>query len=304
MERQHMIRGQVALLPTSASQGIPVINVENACATASTAFHMAAAATCAPAMADVALAVGTEKMFSHRSRTKMFGGVRLRLGPRRAGRRRCASGWSHARRRRAEVPPTARTSAAPLQPVHETSMPAFSRDSSSRTLRHHAAPARSGDRGKEPHGIRRAQRASPSTATRLTASTQVLAAPADHLSADAADVLADLRRRRRSDRVQRRGPEAAGAATAPRAIRVLASVLQTGSDRAAAQHERHVTRARGPARLRTRRRRSGRHVGGRGPRRHCDGRDHPDREPGVLRVRRRAARSANAATPASAGAFR
>ena len=70
MQGQHMIRGQVALLPIGL-QGIPVINVENACATASTAFHMAVSYLRA-GMADVALAVGTEKMVST-DKAKMFG---------------------------------------------------------------------------------------------------------------------------------------------------------------------------------------------------------------------------------------
>lgn len=70
MRGQHMIRGQVALLPLGL-QGIPVLNVENACATASTAFHMAVNYVRAGS-ADVALAVGTEKMYST-DRAKMFG---------------------------------------------------------------------------------------------------------------------------------------------------------------------------------------------------------------------------------------
>ena len=67
---QHMVRAQVALLPLGL-QGIPVTNVENACATASTAFHLALAYVRAGA-ADVALAVGTEKMYSS-DKAKMFG---------------------------------------------------------------------------------------------------------------------------------------------------------------------------------------------------------------------------------------
>ncbi|MDP1691986.1 MAG: thiolase family protein [Burkholderiaceae bacterium] len=70
MQGQHMIRGQVALLPLGL-QGIPVMNVENACATASAAFHMALAYIRA-GNADIALAVGTEKMYST-DRAKMFG---------------------------------------------------------------------------------------------------------------------------------------------------------------------------------------------------------------------------------------
>ena len=70
MQGQHMVRGQVALLPLGL-QGIPVVNVENACATASTAFHMALSYVRSGAV-DVALAVGTEKMYST-DKAKMFG---------------------------------------------------------------------------------------------------------------------------------------------------------------------------------------------------------------------------------------
>lgn len=62
MEGQDMIRGEIALRPFGI-HGIPVINVENACATASTAFHMAANYIRAGAV-DIALAIGAEKMFS------------------------------------------------------------------------------------------------------------------------------------------------------------------------------------------------------------------------------------------------
>lgn len=62
MDGQHMIRGQVALRAMGIEQ-IPVVNVENACASGSTAFSLAVAQLRAGA-ADVALAVGAEKMFS------------------------------------------------------------------------------------------------------------------------------------------------------------------------------------------------------------------------------------------------
>ncbi|MES2262579.1 MAG: thiolase family protein [Pseudomonadota bacterium] len=62
MEGQDMIRGQLALRAMGV-QGIPVINVENACASASTAFHLAVNYVRAGA-ADIVLAVGAEKMFS------------------------------------------------------------------------------------------------------------------------------------------------------------------------------------------------------------------------------------------------
>lgn len=69
MQGQHCVRGQTALLPMGI-QGIPIINVENACATASTAFHLAVNHLRSGA-ADVALAVGAEKMFSP-DKAKMF----------------------------------------------------------------------------------------------------------------------------------------------------------------------------------------------------------------------------------------
>ena len=70
MEGQHMIRGQLALRAMGIS-GIPVVNVENACASASTAFNLAVNALKA-GQADVALAVGAEKMVSA-DRALMFG---------------------------------------------------------------------------------------------------------------------------------------------------------------------------------------------------------------------------------------
>jgi acetyl-CoA acyltransferase len=69
MEGQDMIRGEVALRGFGI-EGIPVINVENACATASTAFHLAANYVKAGA-ADIALAIGVEKMYSE-DKAKMF----------------------------------------------------------------------------------------------------------------------------------------------------------------------------------------------------------------------------------------
>ena len=69
MEGQDMIRGEVALRGFGI-EGIPVINVENACATASTAFHLAAYYVKAGA-ADIALAIGVEKMYSE-DKAKMF----------------------------------------------------------------------------------------------------------------------------------------------------------------------------------------------------------------------------------------
>src|SRR6266404_1951766 len=62
MEGQDMIRGELALRAMGV-QGLPVVNVENACASASSAFHLAVNYVKAGA-ADIVLAVGAEKMFS------------------------------------------------------------------------------------------------------------------------------------------------------------------------------------------------------------------------------------------------
>ena len=62
MEGQQMIRGQIALREAGIG-GIPVVNVENACASGSSAFALAVMQVRA-GVSDVALAVGAEKMFS------------------------------------------------------------------------------------------------------------------------------------------------------------------------------------------------------------------------------------------------
>lgn len=66
---QHMIRGQVALLPLGI-EGIPIYNVEGACASSSHAFNLAVMHLRAGA-ADVVMAVGAEKMYSS-DKAKMF----------------------------------------------------------------------------------------------------------------------------------------------------------------------------------------------------------------------------------------
>jgi acetyl-CoA acetyltransferase len=62
MEGQHGIRGQAALTGTGLA-GAAVINVENACASAMTALHVAASQVMA-GQADIAMALGAEKMAS------------------------------------------------------------------------------------------------------------------------------------------------------------------------------------------------------------------------------------------------
>ncbi|WOJ95888.1 thiolase family protein [Congregibacter brevis] len=60
LEGQNTIRGQIALR-AAGIEGVPIINVENACASGSTATHQAMTAIRA-GMVDVALVVGAEKM--------------------------------------------------------------------------------------------------------------------------------------------------------------------------------------------------------------------------------------------------
>jgi len=61
MEGQFCIPGEIALKDAGIN-GIPIVNVENACASGSTALHLAVAQVRA-GMAEVALAVGVEKMY-------------------------------------------------------------------------------------------------------------------------------------------------------------------------------------------------------------------------------------------------
>ena len=58
--RQEMVKGQILLRPLGF-EALPIANVENACASASTAFHLAWLAV-ASGECDVALAIGAEKM--------------------------------------------------------------------------------------------------------------------------------------------------------------------------------------------------------------------------------------------------
>lgn len=67
---QEMIRGEVALRNMGIGK-IPVINVENACASSSTAFQQACALVTA-GMYDVVLACGSEKLF-HEDKSKSLG---------------------------------------------------------------------------------------------------------------------------------------------------------------------------------------------------------------------------------------
>ena len=69
---QHCIRGEVALLPTGI-QGIPILNVENACAGGSNGVHGAWMSIRA-GLYDLVLALGVEKVYFPEDRKKMFEG--------------------------------------------------------------------------------------------------------------------------------------------------------------------------------------------------------------------------------------
>ena len=72
MTGQEMLAGQFLLRPLGFG-GIPVFNVENACASASTAFHLAWQAV-ATGVHDVVLAVGAEKM-THPDKDRSFAAI-------------------------------------------------------------------------------------------------------------------------------------------------------------------------------------------------------------------------------------
>lgn len=69
---QEMIRGQTALRD-GGFEGIPIINVENACASGSTALHLAWQSV-ASGESDVVLVVGAEKM-THPDRSRTFAAI-------------------------------------------------------------------------------------------------------------------------------------------------------------------------------------------------------------------------------------
>lgn len=69
---QHAIRGQVALTPLGI-HGIPILNVENACAGGSSAVH-AAWTSVKAGLYDITLAIGAEKTYYPEQKEKMFEG--------------------------------------------------------------------------------------------------------------------------------------------------------------------------------------------------------------------------------------
>ena len=69
---QEMIRGQVALRHTGLL-GVPIVNVENACASASSAFYLACMAVSSGAV-DIAMAIGSEKL-THADKARSFAAI-------------------------------------------------------------------------------------------------------------------------------------------------------------------------------------------------------------------------------------
>jgi acetyl-CoA acyltransferase len=69
---QEMIRGQVALRNTGVL-GVPIVNVENACASASSAFYLAWMAV-ASGSVEIALAIGSEKL-THLDKGRSFAAI-------------------------------------------------------------------------------------------------------------------------------------------------------------------------------------------------------------------------------------
>jgi acetyl-CoA acetyltransferase len=69
---QEMVRGEIALRHAGFG-GVPILNVENACASSSSAFHVACLAVRAGAV-DVALVVGVEKL-THPEKARSFAAV-------------------------------------------------------------------------------------------------------------------------------------------------------------------------------------------------------------------------------------
>ncbi|MEK9662561.1 MAG: beta-ketoacyl synthase N-terminal-like domain-containing protein, partial [Alphaproteobacteria bacterium] len=70
MEGQNTIRGQCSLR-AMGFEGIPIVNVENACCSSSTGLNQAFASIKA-GLSEVALVAGSEKMFYPEKRAEMF----------------------------------------------------------------------------------------------------------------------------------------------------------------------------------------------------------------------------------------
>ncbi len=227
MERQHMIRGEI-LLREMGIGGIPVVNVENACASGSTAFNLAVTFLKA-GEGDVALALGAEKMFSS-DRKLMFEAFDSAWDVSREGEirnRLLALGEG------VEVPEGS-TSDKPYS-VFMDVYAAFSRQHMKRfgtTQRQIAAVAAKNHRHSVENPLAQFRNAySVDEVLNAPPITYPLTLPMCSPISDgaAAAIL-----------VTKRGLKRLGLDES-RAIRVLASVIQTGSDRDPSEVERHCT---------------------------------------------------------------
>ena len=109
-EFQHCIRGQAALTANGLDR-IPMINVENACASGSTAFHGAWTAVKA-GLYDCVLAIGAEKVYSRDRSMVMKGFI---AGTDVAETTRMIEAWQESEKKKAEEPaqPGAEKGASP-----------------------------------------------------------------------------------------------------------------------------------------------------------------------------------------------
>jgi acetyl-CoA acetyltransferase len=226
MEGQQMIRGEIVLRSIGIG-GIPVFNIENACASGSSAFHLAWHHVRSGA-AEVAVALGAEKMFST-DRARMFSvfdsawdvhdneEIRRRIAALGAG---------------VEVPPGT-TSERPYSVFMDVyagfaraHMKAFG------TTRRQIAAVAAKNHAHSVHNERAQYRHALSIDEVLAAPpiTYPLTVPMCSPVSDGAAAIVLCS----GEAVQRRG-------LAARAVRVRASVVQTGSDRVWEDYERHCT---------------------------------------------------------------
>ena len=227
MEGQHMIRGEIALRSMGIG-GIPVFNIENACASGSAALNLAISSVRA-GDSEVALAIGAEKMYS-RDRERMFAAFDSAWDVSRDG---------EIRDRLIELgegidPPPGTTSDKPYS-VFMDVYAAFSRYHMKRfgtTQRQIAAVSAKNHRHSVENPLAQ-YRAAYSIDEVLTASpiayplTVPMCSPVSDGAAATLVVSEAGLKRLRLDR--------------SRAVRVLASIVQTGSDRAPSEVEKHCT---------------------------------------------------------------
>lgn len=232
MEGQDMIRGQVALRAFGI-QGIPVVNVENACASASTAFQLAVTQVRAGA-ADIVLAIGAEKMFSD-DKARMFSifDGAWDVHDNEANRQRLLE-MGHG-----IVPPEGSQSPRPYSVFMDiyAAMGRMHMREYGSTQRQFAAVAAKNHRHSVHNPLAQYQQAY--TVDEILAAAPItypLTLPMCSPISDGAAAAVVCSEAGLARLVQGRGRGR------ERAIRVLATVMQTGSDRAATDLERHVVR--------------------------------------------------------------